>query len=492
MKPLLCILLALLVLLLLGKPGTAQIVNAGTIHVASGATLYSTGHVDNKSGGLLQMAGSGNPTLEIGGNYTNAPGADFQRGTGTIRMVGNGTQNVLSAGDGLHQLEVNKPSGHVVIADQTNLHGTLTLTQGNIISSTGNELLLETSASIAGGSVNSYLEGPTFVKTASTAQVVVPSGKNGEFAPCAITPQVSSACTWEVQYFNDGPPYSPGSVAGGIDHVSWKQWWNIERKAGTSPAKVRLYWNPNSDFGGITDLSELAIAHWNGSQWEPTGSSNYTYSTSGNTTSGSIVSDEFQSSFSPFTLAGLDAENPLPVELVRFDAALSPDQAAVDLSWSTLSEVNSDHFVVERTTDGRNYEFVCQVAAAGWSSAQLSYYDADRAPLTGMSYYRLKAVDRDGSYQYSGLRQVKLQQPIVAGTVLYPNPVRAGSALHVEASLAIASLRLFDGAGRLVQYVQQLPSSGTIHVGRQLPAGVYTAQLLLVDGSRLVERLVVN
>lgn len=85
----------------------------------------------------------------------------------------------------------------------------------------------------------------------------------------------------------------------------------------------------------------------------------------------------------------------LPVELVYFDAECSG--AAVLLEWSTASESNSDHFDVERSTDGTAWETIGSVAAAGQSIQTVAYRIEDAHPLNGTAYYRLRQFDTDGS-----------------------------------------------------------------------------------------------
>ena len=61
---------------------------------------------------------------------------------------------------------------------------------------------------------------------------------------------------------------------------------------------------------------------------------------------------------------------PLPVELLYFQAALKNEN--VELSWQTASERENDHFIVERSNDGFNWEFLEKVEGAGTSTELLS------------------------------------------------------------------------------------------------------------------------
>jgi hypothetical protein len=76
------------------------------------------------------------------------------------------------------------------------------------------------------------------------------------------------------------------------------------------------------------------------------------------------------------------------------------------LSWVTLSELNNEKFLIERSADSRSYRVIGEVAGAGTSLEQQDYHFTDRSPLPGLNYYRLKQVDYDGQYEYSPVRSV--------------------------------------------------------------------------------------
>ena len=118
-----------------------------------------------------------------------------------------------------------------------------------------------------------------------------------------------------------------------------------------------------------------------------------------------------------------DKNFPLPIELLYFTATPLPGGVgggSVLNQWATASEINNDYFVVERTIDGINYEFVAKINGAGNSNSTLYYSYIDATPYTGVSYYRLKQVDFDGLYTYSQLVPVNLEN--IETIIIYPNP----------------------------------------------------------------------
>ncbi len=115
----------------------------------------------------------------------------------------------------------------------------------------------------------------------------------------------------------------------------------------------------------------------------------------------------------------------LPIELLDFDAQQLGD--AVGVSWITASEINNDYFVVERSSNGLLFDEIGTIQGAGNSSETINYGMADRSPLTGISYYRLKQVDFDGAFTYSQIESVSFSSENNT-YVIYPNPT-TGSVL---------------------------------------------------------------
>lgn len=68
----------------------------------------------------------------------------------------------------------------------------------------------------------------------------------------------------------------------------------------------------------------------------------------------------------------------------------------MNVSWSTLQEMNTDFFIVERSAGDGNYVGIGTVQAYGNASAPKHYNFVDEHPLIGEQQYRLVLVDRDG------------------------------------------------------------------------------------------------
>lgn len=96
----------------------------------------------------------------------------------------------------------------------------------------------------------------------------------------------------------------------------------------------------------------------------------------------------------------------LPVALSKFNYTISGRKVILD--WETATENNSSHFVVERSTDGNNFQAIGTVAAAGNSNDLRRYSFTDVNP-DHINQYRLRQVDIDGKFKYSAVLYVKMQ-----------------------------------------------------------------------------------
>ena len=108
----------------------------------------------------------------------------------------------------------------------------------------------------------------------------------------------------------------------------------------------------------------------------------------------------------------------LPIQLVEFKAEVNANQT-VTLSWTTETEINNDFFTIERSTNGFDWEWLVEVTGAGTTNQTQSYQSIDESPYQGVSYYRLKQTDLDGSFTFSDIQTVLIG---VYDIHIYPNP----------------------------------------------------------------------
>ncbi len=111
---------------------------------------------------------------------------------------------------------------------------------------------------------------------------------------------------------------------------------------------------------------------------------------------------------------------PLPVRLVEFRAEYK--NGITTLKWKTLTETNTDHFEIQRGSNGNDFNEIGNLIAAGNSSSMQQYMFEDRAPQPGINFYRLKIIDADGKAEYSKIVSIKTGDAQRSITV-FPNPV---------------------------------------------------------------------
>lgn len=138
---------------------------------------------------------------------------------------------------------------------------------------------------------------------------------------------------------------------------------------------------------------------------------------------------------------------PLPVELIQFDA--TQNNNSVVMNWSTATEINNDHFDVERSADGYHFESIGTIAGAG-NSVLTNYYNfVDLYPNQGANYYRLKQVDFDGTSVYSYVIAVEIgnSSSIIS---IFPNP--ATNQFFITNALGnIHSVEIINSLGQLTK-----------------------------------------
>ena len=122
----------------------------------------------------------------------------------------------------------------------------------------------------------------------------------------------------------------------------------------------------------------------------------------------------------PLNVQTAPPSTPLPVEFVAFYG--EPVGNDVILHWSTATEINNDHFTVERSLDGFDFTPVGTVKGAGNSSQLLTYSFNDPLPARD-NFYRVKQTDFDGTFDYSDV--IRVTMPTSLEWVVYPNPTSA-------------------------------------------------------------------
>ncbi|MBL7765054.1 MAG: T9SS type A sorting domain-containing protein [Chitinophagaceae bacterium] len=161
------------------------------------------------------------------------------------------------------------------------------------------------------------------------------------------------------------------------------------------------------------------------------------------------------SGFSFFYAHSLNPNNiPLPVHLLSFTGN-KVDQTSL-LQWTTSSEQNNSHFIVQKSKDGKGFSDVSAAipskANQGNSQTPLDYQYTDMTPYNGHNYYRLQQHDLDGHTSYSQIADVYFGNESIV--TLYPNPVNTILYVDIQTPKSgVAKMKIMDATGRVVRAI---------------------------------------
>jgi hypothetical protein len=184
----------------------------------------------------------------------------------------------------------------------------------------------------------------------------------------------------------------------------------------------------------------------------------------------------------------------LPVELLSF-SAVAQTSDAVALQWVTASENNNSFFTVERSSDSKTFEPVEKINGAGNSAQTLYYSVLDNNPLPGISYYRLRQTDFDGSSELSDIIAVNISDETIINVV--PNP--ASDFINIIFSESAQQgnniIELIDAKGAVVASQIKSLSHGDNFLKLELTnfnKGIYAVKITSASGATTVRRFVIN
>ena len=167
----------------------------------------------------------------------------------------------------------------------------------------------------------------------------------------------------------------------------------------------------------------------------------------------------------------------VPVTLNSFEA--EKKDKAVQLNWQTATELNTSHFIIQRSTDGSSFTDIGTVKAIGSGANSYSFTDCPPAPQKGVLYYRLQMVGKDGSLSFSKIVSASLAINDSRFTI-YPNPAKDNVTIKGN---HISSVQVIDNMGRVVKGVSLKDASDPVLSVSSLAAGVYHVRIQTTDGN---------
>ena len=183
-------------------------------------------------------------------------------------------------------------------------------------------------------------------------------------------------------------------------------------------------------------------------------------------------------SFSTFGMYAKHKFGSLPVTLTAFNAMCQGE--TIQLNWSTASEFNASHYVIQNSRDGSVWTDLAEINAAGTTN-QTTNYSIEAKNFGGLSYFRLVQVDLDGATEIFGPISANCELENSSMTV-YPNPTAENFTVLIQttATFENATLELIDNTGRVVSSKTLDIEAGTTTIpveSEKLQAGVYVIRM---------------
>ncbi len=471
--------------------------SANTVNPTGGTTAISLPHsmfddaIFNESAGISLAQNTTvnstlsllNGTLNVGANTLTVNGTlirtsgniDASNASATVVFSGSSAQTIPSSSftGNINNLTLNNSQG---LTTNQNLTVTNVLTLSNGVIDLGASNLNMASNTINGGSASSYVRtsgAGVLKRNVSSSPIVFPVGRSS-YNPATLT-NTGTVDNFSVRVIDNVTDDGTAVGTGTSLEVVNRTWMIDEQDAGGSNVTLGLNWNS----GAVEEINNFQptsafIAHYISSDglWDNIG---------GTASTNSIVASGI-TSFSPFTVSSSLVFAPLPIELVSFQANCTENKA-IAVTWTTASEHNTSHYVVEKSRDGIEWSVLGQTAAAGNSTQLLNYEMIDSEKANGTTYYRLTQFDNDGKYEVFNPVSVNCNGTTSNNHIsTYPNPSDESFyvSLFTETMEGNGQLTITDASGRPVYStsVNIQDGNNVFHIGDLNAApGMYYIQV---------------
>jgi hypothetical protein len=324
-----------------------------------------------------------------------------------ITGIPNGIANAISNKYGKLQINFNgvnninfvKPEADSVVFVRSALmltSGELNLNTDHIANTNGLSVVLENGCQIvhASGYIRSEtIDGSARVHLSPQQSVnyEIPFGYNSAtYIPFKY--QCTSGCDWvslaTYRSLPDNTPFPPGvthvrSISGADNSLQTiDRYWYV-RAVGNPIANLKFTYAPVEKGSIATPRAQRWIGN---DAWESF------MGVQSNPAPNETVVNGISGINTWWTLSSLSS--PLPVEILGFSA--NCQNQSIVLNWSVATQLNNDIFILERSRDGKKWEYLTSIKGAGTTNTLMNYEAKDEAPYAEVTYYRLAQIDSDG------------------------------------------------------------------------------------------------
>lgn len=167
---------------------------------------------------------------------------------------------------------------------------------------------------------------------------------------------------------------------------------------------------------------------------------------------------------------------------------------AVKLQWLTNTEIDNDYFVIERSTDGQNFEVISEQMSLENDMTLNEYEFFDEYPKLGANHYQIRQIQYDGTSQLSEVRTVLIEHDVVAYT-LFPNPAKEDLYISLREHTGKAgAISIYNHLGHVVMErpLDVIPHHPIHFDLRKYVNGLYTIRVKVEDRRQQSSHFVIN
>lgn len=257
---------------------------------------------------------------------------------------------------------------------------------------------------------------------------------------------------------------------------------------------INLYFSA-SELAEWDNINELHIIRTNG-KIQDQNNSMYDLIDKSSILVSEIHEDLFAFSFYTTELGGFAltdyAASSVPVTLVSFDAMRNEESNL--LQWKVESEIDINHYIIERSFDGRNFEEIGAKPAENNQQAENNYYfeDNDLYFSNKNYYYRLRTMELDGTSNYSDVVAVFVDENSVAHFTAFPNPFTEMIVIDLKSSdNSISKVSISNIAGNVLLSKDGVEMGKKVEFDtKKLNPGVYIVEIMDSSGNNFNKTII--
>jgi len=176
----------------------------------------------------------------------------------------------------------------------------------------------------------------------------------------------------------------------------------------------------------------------------------------------------------------------------NIDAVADKDQ--VHLNWQSSNTKNSAYYVIEKSSDGENFEALEEVSNTFHAQELAEFANIDYLPNLGDNYYRLQIVNKDGSVEYSNTQKITVN-PALEEIALFPNPSQKELFVNLQEYAgekgAIEVISVYGQSEQVLNF-DQLPSDVIKINVSTLNNGIYLLKMKIGEGEYITKQFIVS